>query len=180
LPRKSPLGPKREGLPARPRARSPQRPKNTCLSPPTTRGGLPPPPDTAKKMGVCLGHRPAPRARRVAAPRAGTFRRIGPSAHRSPQRLRPPNDHTRPQISARFFRPWGAPVSRRASAFTQADVARALRAAEQVKPGAFEVAIAPGGEICVRPSTPHVPRREGGAQGATTDDHIDQIEDIVL
>ena len=39
-------------------------------------------------------------------------------------------------------------MSRRAAAFTQADVARALRAAEQVKPGAFEVSIvAPDGTM---------------------------------
>lgn len=39
-------------------------------------------------------------------------------------------------------------MSRRAASFTQADVARAIRAAEQVKPGAFEVSIvAPDGTV---------------------------------
>ena len=43
-------------------------------------------------------------------------------------------------------------MSRRPATFTQADVARALRAAEQVAPGRMEVEIAPGGVIRIRRS----------------------------
>jgi hypothetical protein len=41
-------------------------------------------------------------------------------------------------------------MSRRAASFTQSDVARALRAAEQVAPGRMVVEIAPGGVIRIR------------------------------
>jgi hypothetical protein len=44
-------------------------------------------------------------------------------------------------------------MSRRAAKVTQADVARVIRAAEQVAPGRFEVEITPEGRILVRPST---------------------------
>jgi len=42
-------------------------------------------------------------------------------------------------------------MSRRSASFTQTDVARALRAAEQVAPGRMMVEIAPGGIIRIRP-----------------------------
>jgi hypothetical protein len=42
-------------------------------------------------------------------------------------------------------------MSRRAASFTQADVARALRAAEQVAPGRMTIEIAPDGTIRIRP-----------------------------
>jgi hypothetical protein len=42
-------------------------------------------------------------------------------------------------------------MSRRAATFTQANVARALRAAEQVAPGQMAVEIAPDGTIRIRP-----------------------------
>jgi hypothetical protein len=42
-------------------------------------------------------------------------------------------------------------MSRRPAAFTQADVARALRAAEQVAPGRMTIEITPGGVIRIRP-----------------------------
>lgn len=55
-------------------------------------------------------------------------------------------------------------MSRRAAAFTQADVARALRAAEQVAPGKLRVRVSREGEIIVEPaetppSPPTVPDR---------------------
>ena len=42
-------------------------------------------------------------------------------------------------------------MSRRAASFTQCDVARALRAAEQVAPGRMAVEIAADGTIRIRP-----------------------------
>jgi hypothetical protein len=42
-------------------------------------------------------------------------------------------------------------MSRRAASFTQSDVARALRAAEQVAPGRMAVEIAADGTIRIRP-----------------------------
>jgi hypothetical protein len=42
-------------------------------------------------------------------------------------------------------------VSRRRVSFTQADVARALRAAEQVAPGKMLVEVEPGGVIRIKP-----------------------------
>jgi hypothetical protein len=42
-------------------------------------------------------------------------------------------------------------MSRRASSFTQADVARALRAAQQVAPGRMTIEIAPDGVIRIVP-----------------------------
>jgi hypothetical protein len=41
-------------------------------------------------------------------------------------------------------------MSRRAASFTQADVARAIRAIKQVDPGPVVVEIAPGGVVRVR------------------------------
>jgi hypothetical protein len=41
-------------------------------------------------------------------------------------------------------------MSRRAAAFTQADVARAIRAVKQVDPGPVVVEISPGGVVRVR------------------------------
>lgn len=43
-------------------------------------------------------------------------------------------------------------MSRRAAAFTQADAARALRAAEQVAPGRYAVEIGRDGAITIRPA----------------------------
>ena len=48
-------------------------------------------------------------------------------------------------------------MSRRAAAFTQADAARALRAAHQVAPGPWRLRILPGGEIVVEPAAPAAP-----------------------
>ena len=45
-------------------------------------------------------------------------------------------------------------MSRRAAVFTQADAARALRAAQQVAPGPWRLRILPGGEIIVEPAAP--------------------------
>ena len=45
-------------------------------------------------------------------------------------------------------------MSRRAATFTQADVARALRAAEQVAPGRYRVRVTRDGEIFVEPVSP--------------------------
>jgi hypothetical protein len=45
-------------------------------------------------------------------------------------------------------------MSRRAATFTQADAARALRAARQVAPGPWRLRISPGGEIIVEPAAP--------------------------
>jgi hypothetical protein len=50
-------------------------------------------------------------------------------------------------------------VSRTAARFTQADMARALRAAEQVAPGEMLVEVAPDGVIRIAPiSTPSTDR----------------------
>jgi hypothetical protein len=52
-------------------------------------------------------------------------------------------------------------MSRRAASFTQADVARALRAAEQVAPGRMTIELGPDGVIRIvpieasRPVAPH-------------------------
>ena len=64
-------------------------------------------------------------------------------------------------------------MSRRAASFTQADVARALRAAEQVAPGRMEVEIAPGGIIRIRQTErpPALP---------VEDEKVDQDEEIDL
>ena len=43
-------------------------------------------------------------------------------------------------------------MSRRAATFTQADVARALRAAEQVAPGRWRVRVSREGEILLEPT----------------------------
>ncbi len=43
-------------------------------------------------------------------------------------------------------------MSRRAASFTQADVARALRAAEQVAPGRYRVRLSRQGEIVLEPA----------------------------
>ncbi len=43
-------------------------------------------------------------------------------------------------------------MSRRAAAFTQADIARALRAVEQVAPGRMRVRVTREGEIVVEPA----------------------------
>jgi hypothetical protein len=62
-------------------------------------------------------------------------------------------------------------MSRRAASFTQADVARALRAAEQVAPGRMVVEIAPGGIIRIRPSKPDL---------AAEKERVDQVVEIDL
>jgi hypothetical protein len=66
-------------------------------------------------------------------------------------------------------------MSRRAASFTQSDVARALRAAEQVAPGRMVVEIGPGGFIRIRTSKPD--RTDPPPQG---DEGVDQGEDIDL
>jgi hypothetical protein len=66
-------------------------------------------------------------------------------------------------------------VSRRAATFTQADVARALRAAEQVAPGRMEVEIAPGGVIRIRLSKP-----DRAAATPAEQEKVDQGEEIDL
>jgi hypothetical protein len=45
---------------------------------------------------------------------------------------------------------WPRIMSRRAASFTQADVARAIRAIKQVDPGPVVVEIAPGGVVRIR------------------------------
>jgi hypothetical protein len=55
-------------------------------------------------------------------------------------------------------------MSRRAASFTQADVARALRAAQQVAPGKFRIEIAPGGVIRIAPAA------DGAAKARELDD----------
>jgi hypothetical protein len=62
-------------------------------------------------------------------------------------------------------------MSRRAASFTQADVARALRAAEQVAPGRMVVEIAPCGIIRIRPSKPDL---------AAEKERVDQVVEIDL
>ncbi|HZZ24202.1 MAG TPA: hypothetical protein VFE60_17175 [Roseiarcus sp.] len=66
-------------------------------------------------------------------------------------------------------------MSRRPASFTQSDVARALRAAEQVAPGRMEVEIAPGGVIRIRPSKPD---RSNAAP--EEDEKVDHGEEIDL
>jgi hypothetical protein len=66
-------------------------------------------------------------------------------------------------------------MSRRAATFTQADVARALRAAEQVAPGRMEVEIAPGGIIRIRRSKP-----DRADSTPEEDEKVDQGEEIDL
>jgi hypothetical protein len=43
-------------------------------------------------------------------------------------------------------------MSRRAASFTQADIARALRAAEQTTPGKLRLRVAREGEIIIEPA----------------------------
>jgi hypothetical protein len=64
-------------------------------------------------------------------------------------------------------------MSRRAASFTQADVARALRAAEQVAPGRMVVEIAPGGIIRIRPD------REGQDQ-VEEEESVDRDDGVDL
>ena len=65
-------------------------------------------------------------------------------------------------------------MSRRPATFTQADVARALRAAEQVAPGRMTIEIAPDGTIRIRPLEEPAPTRGPLPQ------QLDAREDIVL
>jgi hypothetical protein len=66
-------------------------------------------------------------------------------------------------------------MSRRAASFTQADVARAIRAIKQVDPGPVVVEISPGGVVRVRSAKPDridpVPDEN---------EKVDQHEDIDL
>jgi hypothetical protein len=66
-------------------------------------------------------------------------------------------------------------MSRRAATFTQADVARALRAVEQVAPGRMVVEIAPGGVIRIRTSKP-----DQTNPAPEVDKVVDQGEEIDL
>jgi hypothetical protein len=63
----------------------------------------------------------------------------------------------------------GRRMTRRAASFTQADVVRALRAAEQVAAGRMVVEIAPGGIIRIKPAAGDRPRVE-----ADREDEVDK------
>jgi hypothetical protein len=56
-------------------------------------------------------------------------------------------------------------MSRRPATFTQADIARALRATQQVAPGRMTVEIATDGTIRIQPLEPR-PEAELGVKGA--------------
>jgi hypothetical protein len=62
-------------------------------------------------------------------------------------------------------------MSRRAASFTQSDIARALRAAEQVAPGRMVVEIAPGGVIRIVPFDAN----QAAARGLTQDEREDRF-----
>jgi hypothetical protein len=63
-------------------------------------------------------------------------------------------------------------MSRRAASFTQADVARAIRAIKQVDPGPVVVEITPGGVVRVRSDRTDAAPAE--------DEGVDQCEEIDL
>jgi hypothetical protein len=67
-------------------------------------------------------------------------------------------------------------MSRRAASFTQANVARALRAAEQVAPGRMTIEISPDGTIRILP----LERAHEDGRPAAEDAPLAQDERIVL
>ena len=67
-------------------------------------------------------------------------------------------------------------MSRRAASFTQADVARALRAAEQVAPGRMTIEISRDGTIRIRP----LDLAHEGGPPAAENGPLAQSEEIVL
>jgi hypothetical protein len=66
-------------------------------------------------------------------------------------------------------------MSRRPATFIQADVARALRAVEQVAPGRMTIEIAPDGTIRIRPFEPGCE-----AEPAVKDSPLAHSEEIIL
>ena len=68
-------------------------------------------------------------------------------------------------------------MSRRPATFTQADVARALRAAEQVAPGRMTIEIARDGTIRIRPLAQ---THQGGPAAVEDGASLAQSEEIVL
>jgi hypothetical protein len=69
-------------------------------------------------------------------------------------------------------------MSRRAAAFTQADVARAIRAVKQVDPGPVVVEITPGGIVRVR--TADGGRPLACAEEGESSQRVDTQGEIVL
>ena len=55
-------------------------------------------------------------------------------------------------------------MSRRAATFTQAEVARAMRAAEQIAPGRWRVRVR-GGEVIIEPAPPPAPGDDPPTEG---------------